>query len=222
VSVLWKPIWLARSFSFCAPFIAIALGALVGRLLSGPRRLPAGGRAVCGLIVVAALGATGWFAYHEQITPWKTQYREAAAFLRDHVRAGDVIYMPEHYTFWGISRYLIGPQWGSLLAVQDPVNQDRSAIWPKIYARLGTRGLDFVHLRPQTRKVDGFKAPLYIGWSPLPPLPASEGSSPRSVWIAGSDELSLDALGLCPHGQAEVASFVQLRIYRIECAGGAT
>jgi mannosyltransferase len=236
VSVVWKPVWLARSFAFCAPFLAVALGTLLARLLAArpavpagdvtaPRwgrhryrgssaaaPVPAGVRFVCASLMAAALIATGWFSFHEQITPWRTQYREAAAYLREHVQAGDIVYMPEYTTFWAMSRYLVGPRWGDPLEVQDPVNQDRSEIWPRIYQRLGPERLELLHLKPRTRRVDGFKVPLFIGWSALP-----EVSSAKSVWIAAGPELLLGDLELCSHDAPPTAQFVRLRIYRINC-----
>ncbi len=212
VSLLWKPIWLARSFAFCAPFLAVSLGAVLGRLCSPGSSVPAIVRTTSLALTAAALIAIGWFSFHEQVTPWRTQYREAAAYLDRHVQPGDIVYMPEYTTFWGMTRYLVGPRWGDPLQVQDPVNQDRSAIWPKIYARLGPQRLELLHLKPQTRRVDGFKAPLYIGWSALP-----QTSSAKSVWIVGGPELELEGLQLCAHDQPRTADFVRLRIYRFTC-----
>jgi mannosyltransferase len=217
VSVAWKPIWLARSFAFCAPFLAVAIGALLGKLLAPRSPVPAGVRAACASLATAAVIIMGWFSFHEQITPWRTQYREAAAYLRGHVQPGDVVYMPEYTTFWGVSRYLVGPRWGDPLEVQDPVNQDRSAIWPRIYQRLGPRWLELLHLKPQTRRVDGFAAPLFIGWSPLREL-----STAKSVWIAGGPELLLGDLDLCHHDQPQTTDFVRLRVYRITCSTSGT
>jgi mannosyltransferase len=223
VSAVWKPIWLARSFAFCAPFLAVALGTLLARLLvarsGGPEgvrpALPAGVRYACGALAAAVLIATGWFSFHEQITPWRTQYREGAAYLREHVQAGDIVYMPEYTTFWAMSRYLVGPRWGDPLEVQDPVNQDRSEVWPKIYQKLGPERLELLHLKPHTRKVEGFKVPLFIGWSPLP-----EVSTARAVWIAGGPELLLSELTVCRPDTPPTAQFVRLRIYRLKCSPG--
>jgi len=215
VSAVWKPIWLARSFSFCAPFLAVALGALLARLLSVRPGAPLGVRSVYASLAAAALIATGWFSFHEQITPWRTQYREAAAYLREHVQAGDIVYMPEYTTFWAMSRYLVGPEWGDPLAVQDPVNQDRSEIWPKIYQKLGPQKLELLHLKPQTRRVDGFKVPLFIGWSPLP-----EASTAQSVWVVGGPELQLAELELCRRDVPPTVQFVRVLTYRITCKPG--
>jgi hypothetical protein len=141
VCVVWKPIWLFRPFSFCAPFLAVACGALLGQFIAGRQETPApaGIRAVCAALAAAAVAAIGWLSYLQATTPWKTQYREAAAYLREHVQPTEIIYIPDHIVFWGVARYLVGPQWGSVLAVQDPVNQDRSAFWPGIYRRLGPK-----------------------------------------------------------------------------------
>jgi hypothetical protein len=215
VSAVWKPIWLARSFSFCAPFLAVAIGALLARFLAARPGAPMGARSVYASLAAAALIAIGWFSFHEQITPWRTQYREAAAYLREHVEAGDIVYMPEYTTFWAMSRYLVGPEWGDPLAVQDPVNQDRSEIWPKIYQKLGPQKLELLHLKPQTRRVDGFKVPLFIGWSPLP-----EASIARSVWVVGGPELQLAELELCRRDVPPTVQFVRVLTYRITCKPG--
>jgi len=129
--------------------------------------------------------------------------------------ARDIVYMPEYTTFWAMSRYLVGPQWGDPLAVQDPVNQDRSEIWPKIYQRLGPQRLELLHLKPLTRRVDGFKVPLFIGWSPLP-----EVAIAQSVWIVGGPELQLAELELCRHDVPPTAQFVRVLTYRITCKPG--
>jgi mannosyltransferase len=214
VSAAWKPIWLARSFSFGAPFLAISLGALLARWLQRSES-PLYVRITVGSVAAAALAAIGVYSCHEQITPWRTQYREAAGYLREHVQQGDIVYMPEYTTFWAMTRYLVGPEWGDPLRVQDPVNQDRSEIWPRIYQRLGPERLELLHLKPETRRVDGFPVPLFIGWSPLP-----EVSSARSVWIVGGPELMLNELQLCQHDSAPVAEFRRVLIYRLSCRSG--
>lgn len=217
VSVAWKPIWLFRPFSFCAPFLAITLGALLGQVTTGPQR--AGSIVIRGMTViltVCAVIAGGWISYRQSVTPWKTQYREAAAYLRTHVRSDEIVYIPDQIAFWGIARYLVGPQWGSVLKVQDPLNQDRSAIWPHIYERLGAGNLERLHLKPETRRVDGFRAPLFIGWSPL-----QQAQHAGVIWVAGSAgmpyDFHLDDVALCPHQPPEVVEFTEVRVFRITC-----
>jgi mannosyltransferase len=217
VCIVWKPIWLFRPFSFCAPFLAIAMGAVFGHLILSARntapRILRG--SYLALIITALLGAA-WVTYQQTITPWKTQYREAADYIREQAQAGDIVYIPDHVTFWGVARYLVGPEWGSVLKVQDPLDQDHSANWPRIYERLGAKKLQQLHLAPEQRRVDGFKAPLYIGWSPLPEL-----RDAKVVWIAGSlhipYDFRLEDVALCPYTSVETRDFTEVRIYHITC-----
>ncbi len=215
ICVLVKPIWLFRPFAFCAPFLAIAIGALFGQLVAGARDAPAirGGYV---LFIIAAVASLGWFASRSIVTPWKTQFREAADYMRPRVQAGDVIYIPDHAVFWGMARYLVGPEWGSLLKVQDPTNQDRSQIWPGIYKRLGSDKLRMLHLAPQTRRLDGFRVPLFIGWSPLP-----EVQTAKVVWIVGSlhipRDFHLDEVQHCSTDHVESVDFIEVRVFRLTC-----
>jgi hypothetical protein len=219
ICLVWKPIWLFRPFSFCAPFLAVTLGGLLGQLFTAEKPVSNAVRAACAAGVAAVLVAAGWFTYQQATTPWKTQYREAANYLRAHVQPGDTIYIPDMITFWGVARYLVSPTWGSVLKVQDPLNQDHSPIWPHIYERLGPANLDRLHLSPQTRRVDGYIAPLYIGWSPLPQV-----QNAHVVWIAGPADIpydfSLDEVELCPHSGSESVHFTEVRVFRITCETG--
>ena len=170
-------------------------------------------------IVVAVLGAAGTLTYAAATTPWKTQYREAAEYLRENVQPGDIIYIPNHVTYWGVARYLVGPRWGNLLEVQDPVNPDRSQLWPGIYRRLGPRMLQRLHLLPRTRRTDGFRAPLYIGWTPLP-----QAKVAHVVWLVGSlhppfEEFRLSEVELCRYRDVRTADFIELRVFRVACIG---
>lgn len=215
ICVLVKPIWLFRPFAFCAPFLSIAMGALFGHIAQ--RTLAA--RNVCVALIAVALAGMVWFAGRSIATPWKTQFREAADYMRARVQPGDVVYIPDHAVFWGMARYLVGPTWGSLLKVEDPLNQDRSPIWPGIYKRLGTNTLRMLHLDPQTRRLDGFTAPLFIGWSPLP-----EAQSAKVLWIVGSVHIPYDfQLGqvqVCPTSQVESVAFTEVRVFRLTCEAG--
>lgn len=218
-SLLWKPIWLFRPFAYCAPLLAIVLGALVSELFSQVEQLksPVALRVAGGLSLVTLL-ALGSLSYEQSITPWKTQYRTAATYLREHVQSSDLIYVPNHIAFWGIARYLIGPQWGTLLQVQDPLDQDHSQQWPHIYQRLGARNLERLHLLPSTRHLDGFSAPMYVGWSPLP-----EAQSAESVWIVGPgdarpDDFTLEDVSVCPYKVLGTVDFASLRVFHIACA----
>lgn len=61
ICVSWKPIWLFRSFAFCAPFVAICLGLLCDRAKTPHRASMTLG--------VAALLGIGWMAYLQAIVP---------------------------------------------------------------------------------------------------------------------------------------------------------
>jgi len=216
ICLLGKPVWLFRSFSFCAPLLSICLGTLFSRLISAgsaPRLMQRTAIA----IAVAAIGGAAALASVTATTPWKTQYREAAAYLRENVQMGDIVYIPNQVTYWGIARYLVGPRWGSLLEVQDPVDPDKSRLWPGIYRRLGPRILERLHLIPRTRRTDGFRAPLYIGWSPLP-----EAKNARVIWLVGSvhppfEEFHLSEVQLCRYEKVRTADFTELRVFRVTC-----
>lgn len=218
-SVLWKPIWLFRPFSYCAPFMAIVFGGVANEIFERTGRRPSAiaQRSAMGGVLVILL-AMGWFSVLQSTTPRKTQYGLAATYLREHVQPGDIIYAPNPMTFWGTARYLIGPQWGNLLKVQDPINQDQSKFWPHTYERLDASGwLAWLHLKPQTRRADGFKAPLYIGWSPLPEIKKAP-----STWVMiptdmGKD-FALEAMALpCPYKTLSTEQFLDLSIAHITC-----
>ncbi len=208
ICILWKPIWLFRPFAFCSPFIAICLGLLCKEAKTVHR-----GSKVLG---VTALLGIGWMAYRQAVVPWKTEYREAATYLKNHVQTGEVIYIPDHLAFWGLVRYLVGPSWGNLLDIGDPVNQDHSAVWPGIYRRLGTVNLERLHLVPKTRRLDLVKGPIFIGWSPLP-----EAQTAGVLWLVGPDigstDFVLSQVAHCKVARSKTTLFMAVRIERITC-----
>jgi uncharacterized membrane protein len=227
VCVLVRPIWLVdRTFAFCAPFLAVAMGTVLAKALerasaANAHALRYGGFAIVG----AGLAALGWVGYAQAVTPRKMQYREVAEYLRQHVLPDELVYAPHLPTYWGIARYLIGPDWGNALSVQDPVNPDLSDKWPLIYARLGTARLKLLHLVPQTRQVDGFRAPLIIGWTPFTALQTTS-----SYWVIGMTGINLAELRLCPGAQLESIPFGRqidsiaytgLIAYHVHCSVGA-
>ncbi|MFT3905564.1 MAG: glycosyltransferase family 39 protein [Steroidobacteraceae bacterium] len=218
-SLLWKPIWLFRPFSYCAPLVAIAFGAVVDDILSRLERQHSlwAVRISTGLAAAIPLLALGCFSYAQGVTPRKTQYGAAATYLKEHVQPGDIIYVPEMMTFWGVARYFVGPDWGSPLKVQDPLNQDRSQYWPRIYGRLGERKMKWLHLQPQTRLIDSAVAKLYIGWTPLPAV--ARASSTWIVGPTGAVTFSLNDVTLpCAYKTLGTTDFMDLRVYHIICA----
>lgn len=163
-----KPIWLNKTVAFCAPFAVVGcLDGVSSSLAAMSARL----RSLAFAGLGAACAALAVLGYAQATTPWKEQYREAAQYLRDRARPNDTVYAPNRVVFWGIARYLAGPRWGSLLAVQDPVNPDGSDRWPRIYDRMGPAWVKRLHLLPSTRFVSTPNGRILIGDTPLP-LPA--------------------------------------------------
>jgi mannosyltransferase len=209
-----RPIWLDRVFAFCAPFVAITLATLTVRRLERGRAAAFG--AAC--FALAFVLVAGWLGHVQATTERKTQFREAATYLQQHAVQGEIVYIPSHNTFWGMARYLIGPEWGSPLRVQDPSNPDRSDKWPWIYSRLGMSRLENLGLAPETRRLDGFKVPLYVGWSPLPEAKTMDS------WVVGQtyDRLDLNTLELCPEHHIVLREFRLITLYHVHCGNPAS
>jgi mannosyltransferase len=218
ICLLGKPVWIFRSFAFCAPLLSICLGVLFGRLMSTSRGgIPQLIRGASLVLLAAWICVASVLAYRIATTPWKTQYREAAQYLQENARAGDIVYIPDHVTYWGVARYLVGPRWGSLLEVEDPINPDRSQFWPGIYRRLGPNILQHLHLIPRTRRTDGFRAPLYVGWTPLP-----EAKHAGVIWVVGLVHppfivFQLREVEVCPYHDLRTRDFTELRVFRLQC-----
>jgi len=173
VSLVARPIWLDRTMAFCAPFFAICVAASLARHASRRPGMPRSiGIWACsgGFVMLLA-----WLGAQQALTPRKQQYREAADFLAATAQPGATIYVPFRADYWAVARYLVGPDWGNMLAVQDPVNPDSSLVWPKIYEKIGPQAMEFLHLRPQTRSVMSPHGLLWIGDTPLPTQVVNQG-----------------------------------------------
>jgi hypothetical protein len=220
--LLVRPIWLAdRTFAFCAPFVAVVAGALLSRALA----MGAAVRVSSSFAATVVLAALAWTGYAQAVTAHKMQYRELADYLREQVVPSEFVYVPEMSMFWGVARYLVGPDWGNLLRVQDPRDVNRFASWKRIYDRLGAERLKTLHLVPETRRLEGFRAPLIIGWSPFPELYATP-----SYWVVTSTGVDLADLNLCsprhtesvPFGrQVDLSNYIGLVAYRVHCGAAA-
>jgi mannosyltransferase len=198
------PIWFVdRTFPFCAPFLAIVGGALVGRAIESGLGPNGAALRYSGIgIICGAFTGLAWLGYVQGVTPHKMHYREASAYLRQQTRPGELIYAPELATFWGIARYLIDTDWGNALRFQDPSNPDQSTRWPRIYARLGTSGLQLLHLAPETRRLDGPDGPLIVGWTAFPELQTT-----ASYWVIVNTGVNLSDLHLCTPRRVESVPF---------------
>jgi mannosyltransferase len=213
--VLVQPIWLDRTFAFCAPFLAITFGATFADLLS-PVRLAGRTRfsLPATLLLAALVSAGGTLSYLQAVTPYKPEsYREAAGYLATHVQSGDIIYATEGPTLWGLARYLVGPDWGSIFEVQDPPDLYRIKRWTRLNAALGAGTIRRLGLMPIAPRFDGFRVPMYTGTPPAPSA-AHDGD----VWlVARSDEPKPTAVLACNGSDTSPAEFGRLRIYRVEC-----
>ena len=214
-----QPIWLDRTFAFCAPFIAIAFGAALGHA-SSPRGTSLRSYRPYALGVALALWVlvSAWVAHVQVTTPYKPdQYRESAAYLNQHAKPGEIVFAPDDPDFWGIARYLIGPNWGSILAVEDIADKHRKfrlMNWLETHAHVSGSRLKALGLAPVTRELDNYHRMLFIGNSPLP-----QASSPTVVWLVTRDGSDLADLPLCTNVLPEPSRFGRVQLYRIQCDG---
>jgi mannosyltransferase len=140
VSFLIQPMWITRML-FCAPPILAITAAqgifIIGRAvgnLAGPLARQIAVSFVAALLT-AGLGAASLWAAENVIKP--TNYLAAAQEIRAGLKQGDIILVPETEAFWGLAWYLIGPDWGSPLAVQDVSPESLSEKWTNILNWLG-------------------------------------------------------------------------------------
>lgn len=166
VSWLLRPIWLDRTLAFAAPFLVIAVVLALANIARRERIALVSLALLAGVWCLLILGA-GHLAERSQISR-KMEFREAAAFIAQNNAEAVAVYVPVNFRFWGMARYLAGPQWGSLLEVQDPERVDTSDTWASIYRRLGPTWLARLGLQPATRTIDAGRFSVWVGLSPLP------------------------------------------------------
>lgn len=191
ISVLIRPIWIPRLFAFCAPFFSLAIGLLLSDITI-PKHKYSSINVFLSLFIASSCLSLAWLGWNQNHKPWKMQYRTAAHFISKNNLDRLPIYIPNNKTFWGIARYLAGPDWGSILKIQDPKKPDHSVIWEKIYHRLGRTWLNRLGLSPKTRELKTPNGTMWIGYSPLPKNVPKYG-----MWLIGNNSL-LDSLNNCP------------------------
>ena len=170
-------------------------------------------RSLAMLILAACAAGSMWTAWAQAQVPRKTQYRELARDLMTKASPGEIVYVPENVTYWGVARYLVGPEWGSILKIQDPERPDFSEAWKKIYARLGTQKLQWLGLVPDARQIASPVGPLVIGWSPLPALQTA-----HSFWMVGNNEIDPLNFPICAHPQVVTTKYTGVQLHHVTCA----
>lgn len=166
VSWMLRPIWLDRTLAFANPFLVIAVVLGLAHIARGERTAQLLFALIAGAWCLLILGA-GHLTERSQLSR-KMEFREAASFIAQGNAEGLAVYVPVNFRFWGMARYLVGPQWGSLLKVQDPERSDTSETWAGIYRRLGPSWLARLGLQPVTRTINSGQFNIWIGLSPLP------------------------------------------------------
>jgi hypothetical protein len=171
VSFLIQPAWTTRMLFVAPPILAMAAArgiSLTGRVVGGlvgplAQQITVG----CATVLIAiGLGVASLWAAENPRKP--TNYHAAAQEIRANLKEGDVILVPETEAFWGLAWYLIGPSWGSPLAVQDSSPESVSEKWARILDWLGPVWCARLNLEPRTRVVSHNGTDLIVGLSDSP------------------------------------------------------
>ena len=195
--------------------MAIAYGVAIGVVLTrlGSAGNKAGLYSSIGLVAAATAGGA-WLAYSQVTTPYKPgRYIELARYVAAQAKPGEIIDVPDAATFWGVSRYLIGPDWGNIFQIQDTAELSRLKKWQWIYAALGPTAAARLGLLPTGRRIDNFRIPMFIGFSPLPEL-----ANVTAVWLLVPDDVSLGELRPCGGQLPAPSVFGHLLAYRVPCS----
>jgi 4-amino-4-deoxy-L-arabinose transferase-like glycosyltransferase len=215
MSIILRPMWLDRGFSFCAPFAMILLAVSSVKLWSikfSNKTLSVFYRV--GILFLSAflLSAMIYFAFLQGSGGYKMQYREAAQYLKKNAIKGDVIYVPDNFTYWAIARYYIGPTWGSILKIQDPVKPDFSDRWNDIYKKIGLKWIQKIGLIPEKRELESNGVKLVIGWSESESVVKA-----NHIWLICNNRQKLDELALCKTFTDKTMQFVGFKLIELKC-----
>ena len=216
LSLFIRPMWVDRSFSFCAPFLFISISFLANYFW---KRAQHSLFAKVGVVVLFSLLFFSMvFPYFvkEKSARYKKNYAgytEIARYLQSNVLEKDIVYVPDNQTYWAIARYFVGPSWGSVLKIQDPVKADLSERWPQIYNKIGNSWLQKLHLIPEKRFIDQKKVKMVIGWSP-----ADYVLNSSHVWIISDYRTDLSKISTCYGRVASSKKFMKLIVTEMSCS----
>lgn len=162
ISVGVKPIIKGRLFVFTAPMIALGLSLTLWSAVealevrAGWARRAGAGLAVALGVLFAGLSADYLATYQKP-----TNYKAAAGAIAEDWKVGDMVYVPRPgATFWGMSWYLIGTDWGSPLRVNNAKPNER---WAAVFRRIGPAWLDRLGLNPKTQRVERGGKVIVVG-----------------------------------------------------------
>ncbi|ABM62318.1 hypothetical protein [Halorhodospira halophila] len=129
------------------------------------------------------MAATLW---NNEIRSKGQDFPSAVAWMQEDAEPGDVIIAPHHTYFWGVSRYWIGPRWGSVMEVQGWPGSER---WEQIYEQLGATWRERLRLEGKTRSVAANGREIFIGHRKH-----SRFEEANRIWIVGDGSEELDWL----------------------------
>lgn len=199
ISYTVKPLWHLHAIVPFSPFVAIVLAQIVYSVHvkvkesdTVPWVLPL---AASLLLVVAEVLLAGWHLTHFRK---ETEYPWVAEQLSEELQKGDLVYVPQLPDFWGVARYTIGADWGSLLEIQDlEPTQDR---WGKLVQGLSPQWRERLHLEPQADYVEYGEYRIYTGMTTGERLAAREPErilvvqtrQPELPVVAGYEKFKVD------------------------------
>jgi hypothetical protein len=199
ISYTVKPLWHLHAIVPFSPFVAIVLAQIVYSVHvkvkesdNVPWVLPL---AASLLLVVAEVLLAGWHLTHFRK---ETEYPWVAEQLSEELQKGDLVYVPQLPDFWGVARYTIGADWGSLLEIQDlEPTQDR---WGKLVQGLSPQWRERLHLEPQADYVEYGEYRIYTGMTTGERLAAREPErilvvqtrQPELPVVAGYEKFKVD------------------------------
>ena len=144
-------------------------------------------------------------------------YADAARWVRDRAKPGDVVVVPNVSVFWGVMRYAVGPDWGRPLAVMPTPNAEWARLNDKLARLFGPDVPKRLGLVPERNDVvrDGVR---YVLGSDA----VAETRDAAHVWLVKRERYKTDIQVDPRFRPAELAPATfgdgELRIERLDAA----